>query len=169
MRTRILTAGAIAVALSLAAYAADRFPTVEGENLNGAKVSIPDIAKGQPAVFVLGFTHGSQPETKAWAARLNPEVRTYSIAVLEDVPRLVRGMVKGGIKGDVAQNQRDRFVMIFHGEKELKAAAGFDRPDDAYILLLQADGTIVKRWRGPVTDAAVHDVTSQIAAIKQGR
>lgn len=37
----------------------------------------------------------------------------YSIAVIQDWPRLVRGRAIGGIKSGVPQNQRDRFLVGF--------------------------------------------------------
>ena len=114
--------------------------------------------------MVIGFTHSSQNQTKAWAARLQHEFPTYSIAVLEDAPRLVRGMAVHGMKGGVPEDQRDHFVVIYHNEKELKQAAGFDAPDDAYVLLLDKDGAIRWSFHGPVTDAAVGELKSQAGA-----
>jgi hypothetical protein len=61
-------------------------------------MALPDAAAGHPAVVVIGFTHSSQNQTKAWAARLQHEFPTYSIAVLENAPRLVRGMAVHGMK-----------------------------------------------------------------------
>jgi hypothetical protein len=139
---------------------AEQFPKVEGENLLGQKIALPDAAAGHPAAVVIGFTHSSQNQTKAWAARLQHELPTYSIAVLEDAPRMVRGMAVHGMKGGVPEDQRDRFVVIYHNEKELKQAAGFDRPDDAYVLLLDKDGGIQRRFHGAVTDAAVEELKS---------
>lgn len=137
---------------------AQQLPKIEGENLLGQKVTLPDAAAGQPTAIVIGFTHGSNNETKAWAARLQHELPAYSIAVLEDAPRLVRGMAVHGIKGSVPEDQRDRFIVVVHNEKELKAAAQFDRPEDAYVLLLDKAGAICWRFHGPVTDAAIAEL-----------
>jgi hypothetical protein len=109
-------------------------PPDEGENLLGQKMALPDAAAGHPTVVVIGFTHSSQNQTKAWAARLQHEFPTYSIAVLENAPRLVRGMAVHGMKGGVPQDQRDHFIVIYHDEKELKQMAGFDRPGVAQVL-----------------------------------
>jgi len=139
---------------------AEQFPKVEGENLLGQKIALPDAAAGHPAVVVIGFTHSSQNQTKAWTARLQDELPTYSIAVLEDAPRMVRGMAVHGMKAGIPEDQRDRFVVIYHNEKELKQAAGFDRPDDAYVLFLDKDGGIQRCFHGAVTDAALEELKS---------
>jgi len=147
--------------LFVAGLYAEQFPRVEGENLLGQKTALPDAAAGHAAVIVIGFTHASQNQTKAWTARLQHELPIYSIAVLEDAPRLVRGMAVHGMKGGVPEDQRDHFVVLYHNEKELKQAAGFDQPNDAYVLLLDKDGAIQWRFHGPVTDPATEELKSQ--------
>ncbi len=152
--------------LLAAALHAEQFPRVEGENLAGQKTALPDAAAGHPAVIVIGFTHASQNQTKAWAARLRDEFPTYSIAVLEDAPRLVRGMAVHGMKGGVPEDQRGNFVVIYHNEKELKQAAGFDQPDAAYVMLLDKDGAIQWKLHGPVTDAAIDDLKAKRESLR---
>ena len=119
-------------------------------------------AGGQPALLIIGFTHGSQTQTKAWSVRAHDRFPAWSIAVLEDVPRLVRGMATHGIKSGTPKDQYDRFVLVYRGEKQLKEAAGFDRSDDAYLLVIDGSGAIRWRYHGPVTDAAVEQIGAQM-------
>jgi hypothetical protein len=153
-------------------FSADPFPTLETENLLNQKVVLPDAAKGQAAVLIIGFTHASQMQTKSWSAALEPELPTYSIAVLEDAPRLVRPMAISGMKSGVAQDQRVRHLVLTHHEKELKASAGFAakgeaHPDDAWILLLDRDGAMRWRFHGPFTEAAHMELKAQLAGLEQ--
>ncbi len=158
-------------------YAAEPFPTLETENLLSRKVVLPDAVKGRPAVLVIGFTHGSQAQMKAWAARLEPNVEPWTIAVLEDAPRLVRPMAISGMKSGVAQNQRQRYLVLTRHEKELKAAVSpptdaapaDGKPDDAYIVLLDRDGAINWRFHGAFTDSAVEDLQTRLAALTAPR
>jgi hypothetical protein len=137
--------------------------TIEGETLSGKKVSLPAAMDGQPALLIVGFTHGSQAQTKAWKLRLDDRFPTWSIAVLEDVPHLVRGMVRHGIKSGTPKELYDRFLLVYHGEKQLKQAAGFERPEDAYLLLVDSAGSVRWSYHGPVTDAAVEEVASHFS------
>jgi hypothetical protein len=137
-------------------------PAVDGETLSGKKVSLPAAAAGQPALLIIGFTHGSQTQTKAWAMRVRGRFPTWSIAVLEDVPRLVRGMATHGIKSGTPKDQYDRFLLVYHGEKQLKQAAGFDSPDDAYLLVIDGTGAIRWSYHGTVTDAAIEQIASHL-------
>ncbi|HLH00637.1 MAG TPA: hypothetical protein VKX49_30305 [Bryobacteraceae bacterium] len=149
--------------LSVLAWCAEPFPTIECEDLRNDKITIPEATKGHAEIFVIGFTHASQTQTKAWTAKLEPEVHPYSIAVLQDAPRLVRGMAVHGIKSSVPQAERDRFLLVFHGEEELKQAAGFDRPDDAYLVLIDANGQIRWRFHGPFSEDTLAEVKHQMA------
>jgi hypothetical protein len=138
-------------------------PSIEGETLSGKKVSLPAALGGSPALLIVGFTHGSQAQTKAWSTRVSGRFPAWSIAVLEDVPRLVRGMATHGIKSGTPKDQYDRFLLVYHGEKQLKEAAGFDRPDDAYLLVVDGSGAVRWSYHGPVTDAAVEQIAGQLS------
>jgi hypothetical protein len=143
-------------------HAQQAFPPVDGETLSGKKISLPGAFAGQPALLIIGFTHGSQAQTKAWSMRMRDRFPAWSVAVLEDVPRLVRGMAVHGIKSGTPKDQYDRFVLVYHGEKTLKEAAGFDRLDDAYLLVIDGGGTIRWKYHGAVTDAAVEQIAGQL-------
>jgi hypothetical protein len=136
-------------------------PRIEGETLSGKKVSLPGDLGSESALLIIGFTHASQGQVKAWSSRVHGRFPSWSIAVLEDVPRLVRGMVSHGIRGSVPKDQYDRFLLVYHGEKELKQAVEFDRPDDAYLLVIDRSGAIRWRFHGPVSDSAMEQIAGQ--------
>src|SRR5579862_9245040 len=81
-------------------------PRFEGETLSGKTVTLPEA--GQRQLLIIGFTHGSQTQTKAWSLRVRQKYPAWSISVLEDVPRLMRGMVSHAIKGSVPKEEYDR-------------------------------------------------------------
>ena len=70
----------------------------------------------------------------------------YPIAVLEDMPRFVRGMATGGMRRGTPPEEQDKFVLLFHNEAEWKTFVGYAASDDAYLLLLDGEGEV--RWRG---------------------
>jgi ATP synthase subunit 10 len=157
MRTKLCL-----LALWSAILSAQSLPRCGGETLSGKKVELPDAAAGQPALIIIGFTHASQNQTRAWSQSVHNQFPVWSIAVLEEVPRLVRGMATHGIKSSVPREQYDHFLLVYHGEKELKQAAGFDQPDDAYLLVIDSTGAIQWRSHGAVTDAALDQIRAAI-------
>lgn len=138
-------------------YSQQRLPAIEGETLAGAKVTLP-AALGTATLLIIGFTRGSQEQTKAWSQRVSGRYPAWSIAVLEDVPRLIRGMVSRGIRSGTPKDQHSHFLLVYRGEQQLKQAAGFSRPDDAHLLIIDGAGTIRWRFHGAVTDAAMEQL-----------
>ncbi len=160
----------LVVLCAAARCAVESLPPIEGETLAGKKVTLPAAAGGQPALLIIGFTHGSQTQTKAWAARAaHDHLPAWSIAVLEDVPRLVRGMATHGIRSGTPKEQFDHFLLVFHGEKALKQAVRFDRPDDAYLMVIDGTGTVRHSDHGPVTDAAVERIAAHLGRTGPGQ
>ena len=137
-----------------------QIPRIEGESLEGQKVVLPDCAAGKVAVLIFGFSKASKNPTSRWAKKISADFGTdsgfelYQLPVLEDVPRLIRGMVISGMKKGVPENMRDHFVPVLQGEAELKKAVNFGEPDDAYLVALDRTGRIVQQVHGAPNDAS---------------
>ena len=150
------------------AHGQQMMPRVEGESFAGRKVVLPDAAKGHVAVLVLGFTKASKEPTSAWGRRIASEFGSqsgfelYQLPVLEDVPRLVRGMVVSGMKKGVKENMRDHFVPLFEHESELKKLVGYQEPGDAYLVVLDPSGQIVHQVHGSFSDAAYAQLRQEL-------
>jgi hypothetical protein len=52
--------------------------------------------------------------------RRRSEICRIPVAVLEDVPGFIRGMVTSGIRRGIPPAEQDRFVTLFRGEADLK-------------------------------------------------
>jgi hypothetical protein len=139
---------------ALIVQAAAQMPKIEGENFVGQKILLPDAAAGKVTVLIFGFTKSSKAPTSAWGDKLNadfgtrPDFTLYQLPVLEDVPRLLRGMVISGIKKGVPENKREHFVPILQGEAELKSFVHYHEPDDAYLVVLGRTGEILSQIHG---------------------
>ena len=135
-------------------------PRIEGESFAGQKIVLPDAAQGKVAVLVFGFTKASKVPTSAWAQKINAEFGThngfelYELPVLEDVPRLIRGMVISSIRKGVPENRRTHFVTIVQNEFELKTLVNYKEADDAYLVTLDGSGEVVAQTHGSFSDAA---------------
>jgi len=145
-----------AVLFFLAAMAAgaqrETLLRLEGQSLSGKPIVLPNDARGKIALLVIGFTKKGGQATGAWAQRFRKDFGgdqgyvIYSVAELEDAPRLLRGMITGGIRRGTPPAEQDRFLTLFQGEADLKRFVAFSNPDDAYLLLLDANGEV--KWRG---------------------
>lgn len=169
---RVILLAALTVAVTTP-LRSEHMPQITGESLSGKQVSFPSASEGSVTIICIGFSHASQSQLQPWAERARDEFRqksqiiVYSVAVLEDAPRLVRGMAVHGIKSGVPARQHDNFVVVYHGEAELKRISGFQRPEEAYILLLDPKGEIHWVSHGPVSDAAVQELDRHVQSILQ--
>ena len=169
---------ALTVMMLVAAnLSAEVVPHAEAETLSGKKIVLPDANIGHPAIFIVGSSHAGGESAGRWDKELRQDfssdsnLRILSVAELQDAPRLVRGMIRHGMRGKVPQNEQDSFVLLYQDEEIWRKLADFSEADDAYILLVDSTGKI--RWRthgkGPDPQAvnAVKDEVAKIAGAKR--
>jgi hypothetical protein len=168
---------ALTVMLLVAAcVSAQVIPRIEGETLSGDKIALPDALAGHPAILIVGFSRAGGESSGRWDKELRQDfandsnLRIYSVAELQDAPRMVRGMIRRGMRGSVPKSEQDSFVLLYQDEDAWKKLVDFSAPDDAYILLVDAGGNI--RWhthaKGPDPQAvkALRDETGKIVVSK---
>jgi hypothetical protein len=152
LRRRFACYAIVMLLAGLAAAPAETMPRLDGETLSDKPVVLPDVARGKVALLSIGFSRSGGDESRAWSQRFQKDFGTdsnyavYPVAVLEDAPRLVRGMIRSGMKRDLAPSARDNFVILVHGSAELKRFVEFSADADAYLVLLDRKGEV--RWRG---------------------
>ncbi|HEY1262406.1 MAG TPA: hypothetical protein VGF06_02720 [Terriglobales bacterium] len=159
-----------------AAPHAQSIPHVTAKSLNGKVVTLPADFAGKPAVLIVGFSKAGGEQCGPFARRLAKEqpgpvghgLLIYQIAMLESAPRLIRGLIVHGIRGGVPQGAQDRFLPLFEDENQWKQVAGFTRSDekDAYLLLVDPDGTVRWRGHGPYSETLYNQLIGQLEIIK---
>jgi ATP10 protein len=151
-------------------------PRTEGETASEKPIVLPDAAAGRVAVLIVGFSKKSSDVTERWESRVfqdygagGGQVATFRVAVLESVPRLLRGFIRGRIEKNIPKEKRDSFVLLFHGEAEWKALVHFANPDDAYLVVLDVNGSI--RWigHGNPDAAGTADLKGQVDSLMRRR
>ncbi len=143
-------------------------PITDAQSLSGHELTLPSAIAGHPAVIVIGFSHGSQRAMERWDKEIGaqvtakPGVPLYNIAVLQDAPKFVRGMIKGSMKALVPAAGQDWFLTVVQGEEELKKAVDFSATDEAYVVVLNSSGKIVFHTHGDPSESAKREVIAQI-------
>ncbi len=148
-------------------------PELHATAFSGDQVDLPQGLRGHTAVLIVGFSQSSRDSITGWSRRLaadyrsSPTVLYYEMPVLAGVPKFLRGAVLGKIKKDVPARAQPRFVPIVDHEDEWKSAVGFDRPDDAYLLLVDGSGTIRSHMAAAApTDQTYADLKHRLEAIQ---
>jgi hypothetical protein len=150
----------------------NHIPPVAGTTFAGQPLRLPEGLNGRVAVLVLGFSQTSRAPITDWGRRLagdfygSASVAYYEMPVLESVPRVLRGFVLGRIKDSISDRARPTFLPLLDHEAEWKKTVGFTKEDDAYVLLVDAQGGVRWRTQGPIADAAYAELKRQIAALQ---
>jgi hypothetical protein len=156
----------------LASGRSEPLPKTASESLTGQQMMLPDALKGRAAVVIVGFSKSSQTRVKEWDTQARKELGetfdVYQVAVLEDAPHLVRGMIMHAMKGSTPTARQDHFLVVVKGEAELKKVSAFSGSDDAYVLLLDGAGDIRWRTHEAVSDAALQELRKQVEQLKGG-
>ena len=151
-RTLLCAAFAAALAIPQTPPLGTVSPRILGETANGTPIELPDAAAGKVTLLILGFSKQGGQQTGAWADRVSqdlasdPHFTRYTIAVLEGVPTLLRGMVKSGIEKGTPPAKRDHMVTTVSGQAAWKKYAGVTDTKVPYLVLLDGGGHL--RWRG---------------------
>lgn len=117
------------------------WPVTEAETLAGGKIRLPDAAKGKYALVVITFSKDAGEASKAWCNRFAKDFgtdRIYQIAHLEKAPRLVRGLIRRGMRGDIPVAMQGRMLLIYQGEAEWRARFGITNDSLPYLAMLDA-------------------------------
>lgn len=139
---------------------AQELPKVNADTLAGGKIVLPDAVLGHPSIFNLGFSRAGGDATGRWGPELkkqlasNRDLHFYSVAILQDAPKMVRGMIRHGMRGSTPKNEQDSFILIYEDEDTWKKFADFSNSDDAYIVLVDPQGKILARVHGKAPDNA---------------
>ena len=143
-------------------------PKTQAQSLSGHEMVLPAAIAGHPAVIVIGFSYGSQKAMEHWDKEIGAQVTAergvplYNIAVIQDAPKLIRGMITHSMKALVPAAGQDRFVTVVQGQEELKKAVSFSASDEAYVVVLDAAGNIVFYTHGEPSETAKKQVIDQL-------
>jgi hypothetical protein len=124
------------------------FPQLSGQTLTGKSVELPTATLGKPAVVIVSFSKTAGNDARSWNERLSrdfpKDLSSYTIIVLESVPKLFRGLAVSSIKSSMPVPMQDRTVVLYSDEKLWKQRVAFSEDSRAYVILLGPDGRI--RW-----------------------
>jgi hypothetical protein len=146
-------------------------PKSQGTTLAGTAVVLPDALKGKAGILVVGFSHASQGQVSTWTRLLeadygkSTDVTYFALPMLGGAPKMIRGMIKKSMAGSVPFAERPHFLPIIEGEPAWRAAAHYDKPDDAYVLVVDSTGTVHWQTEGEATDIAYAEMKKNLRAM----
>lgn len=150
---RALTGFALVIAFSSICLA-QSIPTTAGETLSGKPIVLADAVRGHTVVLIAGFSREGGNGAGDWAKAIHADpalahTTVFQISMLARAPGFIRGMIKSGIKKSVPPADQDRFVVLSTDEQPWKSYFGVTTENDAYVVLIDAQGKILWHAHGP--------------------
>lgn len=138
-------------AVLMGSCGAQSLPATEGETLGGHRVIVAQAIRGHEVVLIAGFSKEGGDACGAWAKAIHADAalqsaEVYQLAMLEEVPRILRPMIKSGMGKGLSAAEKDQFVIITQDEKLWRSYFGDDNDKDPWVVLIDATGRVV--WHG---------------------
>jgi hypothetical protein len=123
-----------------------QFPNVQGKNLNGETIVIPQHFRGKPTLVLVGYTQRAQFDIDRWilgALQVDLGIEIVELPTIAGMmPQMVQGFIDNGMRKGIPQSDWASVVTIYEDASKIIAVLGNDRPQSAYVVLLDKDGRI---------------------------
>lgn len=123
------------------------FPTVTGESLAGATVTLPAVGRGEPLLLLVGYEQETQFDLDRWLLALDEagwRVTTFEVPTLPGMmPRLFAGMIDGGMRRGIPQEDWAGVVTLYGDAAPVARFTGNEDALPGRVLLLDGEGKVV--------------------------
>lgn len=148
------------------------FPTVSGENLNGATVTFPDDFAGEYNLVIVPFDREQQEAIVDWL----PFVQTlkadydgleyYSIAALPDVSAPVRLLISGGMRLAIDDDLKEVVALLYLDDQQAFAdALAVASLEETQLFILDQNGDVIWHTSGGYSASHADTVREQITLL----
>lgn len=118
-----------------------------GESLEGNTVVIPQDFMGQETLLLFGYKQDSQFDIDRWLIGLDmtqTQVAAYEIPTIQGMlPRMFSGFIDGGMRKGIPKQLWKGVVTVYADGDKVQRFTGNLNPNNARVMLLNKEGTIV--------------------------
>lgn len=145
----------------------DIFPNVAGQTPSGSFLRLSDVVMGKTSVVVFSFSKTAGKDAQVWNDHLfkdygsNPQVASSTVIMLEEAPRLLRGIIISELKRSMPPAIRERTIVSYRNEELWKHRLAVADDKHADVLLLESDGRMCWRNSAVFSDAEYTDLKNK--------
>jgi len=141
----------------------EKFPVVNGQNLEDKTVTIPTDLKTGVKLLLVGYKQDSQFDIDRWLIALDmteTRVNVYEIPTIQGLfPRMFSTMINNGMRKGIPKELWKGVITVYEDGDKVQQFTGNENPNNARVLLLDKTGTIIY----------FYDRGFSVAALKQIR
>ena len=122
------------------------FPQVHGNSLTKEAVVIPDRYRGKTTLVLVGYSQKAQFDIDRWIlGALQADVKAEIVEVptiAGMMPQMVQSFIDNGMRKGIPESDWASVVTVYEDAPKIIEALGNDRPQSAYVVLLNKEGRI---------------------------
>ena len=148
------------------------FPTVNGSNLQRAKLTLPQDFAGDYNLLFIAFHQWHQDEVNTWIPLAEsceaqyPGLVYYELPTIRSLNALSKFFINEGMRAGIPNpKSRERTITLYLEKDDFRTALGLEDEEHIFALLIDHQGNELWRARGPhsqVSEASLLDVLGRI-------
>ncbi|MDP9003755.1 MAG: hypothetical protein M3N12_03080 [Verrucomicrobiota bacterium] len=155
----------LVAALSLAGL------SLPAQNLKGLPRTFPADVTPHRAVVIVTFSQEASEEGAKWTRKLREKqqelgVSIYQVAILEDVPPMVRFVVVSAMRRGIPKELHDNFWIATSTTKEWQEVTGSRSLGHAHVFLLEDRSQITWHFDGAISKPSFQGLLAALSAAK---
>ena len=123
------------------------FPSVSGHTLEQDSVNIPEDFNGNFTLLLIGYEQNSQFDIDRWLIGLDmteTQVDVYEIPTIQGLfPSMFSTMIDNGMRKGIPEPLWKSVITVYDDGEAIQAFTGNESPNNARVMLLNKNGTIV--------------------------
>ena len=141
------------------------------QNLKGLPRAFPADMAQHRAIVIVTFSQAASDEGAKWTRKLRQEqqelaVTIYQVAILEDVPPMVRFLVISAMRRGIPKELHDNFWIATSSSREWQELNGSRSLGEAHVFLLEGRTQITWHFDGAYSKPSFQSLLAALSAQK---
>ncbi len=136
------------------------FPTVNGSNLQRAKLTLPQDFAGDYNLLFIAFQQWQQDEVNTWISLAEsceaqfPGLVYYELPTIRSLNAFSKFFINEGMRAGIPNpKSRERTITLYLDKDDFRTALGLEDEEHIFALLIDHKGTELWRARGPLNQS----------------
>ncbi|QLE86981.1 hypothetical protein FLM48_19040 [Shewanella sp. Scap07] len=143
------------------------FPSVSGQTLEQQAMRFPEDVLGQQTLLLVGYKQDSQFDIDRWLIGLDmtqTQVAAYELPTIAGLlPRMFQTTIDNGMRAGIPKPLWKGVVTIYQDGESVQAFTGNQAPNNARVILLNAQGQISYFYDQGFSVAALNNLRQQLS------
>ena len=148
------------------------FPTVNGSNLQRAKLTLPQDFAGKVNLLFIAFQQWQQDEVNTWIPLAEsfeaqyPGLVYYELPTIRALNALSKFFINEGMRAGIPNpKSRERTITLYLEKDDFRTALGLEDEEHIYALLIDHQGNELWRARGPLSQSGKTSLLEALSSL----